>query len=148
MNDKSYIFKSNSPNVYISEDKYMQSSDIKLEPTDSHDFSNDQRKYEKQGFHMLESTELGCIKIETTVEEDADGGLQLQNVYNATEIKGNVDNYDIVDNCDSKSLRMKNIDVEKQEYAGISSTKVEKMDESYGTDNSIDNIYNTNQIEG
>lgn len=143
MNNKSSISNLNSPNY-----RYKKSSDIKIEPTDSDFFSKDQLNHGKQDFDMFQFVKLSSIKVEKTVEEDIDGDLLPKNVPNDTEIKDKKNKSNIVDICDDKSLSTKHSDVEKQELAGISSIKLEKMDESVETDDSLDNINNTNLIEG
>lgn len=144
MNNKLSILKSNSPNVDFGDNGYTKSGDIKVEPTDSDYFLKDQHN-ENQDFHMVQFVKLSCLKVERTVEENADGDLQLKNLHDVTELKGKIDKSDIVISCDGKSVITKHSDVEKQEYAGISSIKLEKINESYGIDDSIEI---TNQNEG
>lgn len=138
MNNKSSISKSNSPYEDFSYERYMISSDIKLEPKDSINFSDQKHNDVKQDSQIVQF-------MESSIKVGKDTDAEQENVRNISKIKVNIDKYGIIDSCDSKSISMKHNDIEKQKYVEITNIKLEKTIYSNETD---DSIYNTNQIEG
>lgn len=89
-----------------------------------------------------------CIKSSDIKLEpkDYDNSSNRQNKDEIYDMEENIDKFDIVDNYDVKNLSTKQRNEEKQEYVGISNMNFK--DEYDESDDTMDNIYNTNQYEG
>lgn len=146
MDNKSYNSETNSSQKITSDDEYMKSSDIKLEPKDYDNFSNQLHKDKKQDFKMVEFVELNCIKVEKT-EEDAAGDLMPKNDRTIPEIEEKIVKSDIKDSQDDKNLHKEGSNVDKLKYVDILHIKENKTD-GFETLWIVDNVCNTNQNEG
>lgn len=145
MEHKSSISKSNSPEIDFSADEYIKSSEIKREPKDYDNFSNEGYHNELENIKRVQFMKVECVELDKTTEEDADGDFSTKNVFNALEIEGMIDKSFDVDSCDVKILSKKTSHIDKLEFIGHN---VDNTYESDETDDSMDNVYNTNHKVG